>query len=131
MSAILPLRLEDVSFAAGGRPIVERVSLALAAGPSTIILGANGAGKSVLMRLMHGLLQPTAGRVAWSGEGARRRQAMVFQRPVMLRRSAHANVVYALQVAGVPAAERERLATSAKASVARRSAPATPATSSA
>ena len=113
MSAILPLRLEEVSFAAGGRAIIERVSLVLEAGPSTIILGANGAGKSVLMRLMHGLLAPTAGRVAWSGEGARRRQAMVFQRPVMLRRSAIANVTYALEVAGVPAAERERLATDA------------------
>ena len=113
MSAILPLRLEEVSFAAGGRAIIERVSLVLEAGPSSIILGANGAGKSVLMRLMHGLLAPTAGRVAWSGEGARRRQAMVFQRPVMLRRSAIANVTYALEVAGVPAAERERLATDA------------------
>ena len=113
MSAILPLRLEEVSFAAGGRAIIERVSLVLEAGPSTIILGANGAGKSVLMRLMHGLLAPTAGRVVWSGEGARRRQAMVFQRPVMLRRAAIANVTYALEVAGVPAAERERLATDA------------------
>jgi tungstate transport system ATP-binding protein len=113
MSAILPLRLEEVSFAAGGRMIIERATLALEAGPSTIILGANGAGKSVLMRLMHGLLAPTAGRVAWSGEGARRRQAMVFQRPVMLRRSAIANVAYVLEVAGVPAAERERLAADA------------------
>jgi tungstate transport system ATP-binding protein len=113
MSAILPLRLEDVSFAAGGRTIIERATLALEAGPSTIILGANGAGKSVLMRLMHGLIAPTTGRVAWSGEGARRRQAMVFQRPVMLRRSAIANVAYVLEVAGVPAAERERLAADA------------------
>ena len=110
MSAILPLRLEEVSFTAGGRAIIEHVNLALEAGPSTIILGANGAGKSVLMRLMHGLLAPTSGRVAWSGEGARRRQAMVFQRPVMLRRSAFANVAYALKVAGVPAAQREQLA---------------------
>ena len=117
MSAILPLRLEDVSYEAGGRAIIERVSLALEAGPSTIILGANGAGKSVLMRLMHGLLAPTSGRVAWSGEGARRRQAMVFQRPVMLRRSALANVTYALDVAGVVGAERERLAREALAEV--------------
>jgi tungstate transport system ATP-binding protein len=117
MSAILPLRLEDVSFAAGGRTIIERLNLTFAAGPSTIILGANGAGKSVLMRLMHGLLAPTSGRVAWSGEGARRRQAMVFQRPVMLRRSALANVTYALDVAGVGGAERDRLAREALAEV--------------
>ncbi len=110
MSAILPLRLEEVSYAVDGRAIIERVSLVLEAGPSTIILGANGAGKSVLMRLMHGLLAPSSGRIAWNSKGTRRRQAMVFQRPVMLRRSALANVAYALKVAGVPAAQRERLA---------------------
>ncbi len=111
---ILPLRLEAVTFAAGGRTLIEPLTLAIDAGPSTIILGANGAGKSVLMRLMHGLLAPTSGRVSWnggSGRDMRRKQAMVFQRPVMLRRSALANVTYALEVAGVSAkGERERLA---------------------
>jgi tungstate transport system ATP-binding protein len=96
---ILPLRLEAVSFL----DVIKPLSLELAAGPSTIILGANGAGKSVLMRLMHGLLPPSAGRITWSSNG---RQAMVFQRPVMLRRSALDNVIYALRVAGVAAAER-------------------------
>jgi tungstate transport system ATP-binding protein len=110
MSAILPLRLEGVSFAAGGRTIIPRLDLTLEAGASTIILGANGAGKSVLMRLMHGLLAPSTGRVVWSTEGPRRRQAMVFQRPVMLRRSALANVVYALDAAGVPVGQQARLA---------------------
>ena len=110
MSAILPLRLEGVSFAAGGRTIIEPLHLLLEAGASTIILGANGAGKSVLMRLMHGLLAPSTGRVGWNTEGPRRRQAMVFQRPVMLRRSALANVLYALDAAGVPAQQQGRLA---------------------
>jgi tungstate transport system ATP-binding protein len=96
--------MAEVSFAAGGRTIIDRVSLDIEAGPSTIILGANGAGKSVLMRLMHGLLRPIAGSVDWHAEGARRQQAMVFQRPVMLRRSALANVVYALERAGIPQA---------------------------
>jgi tungstate transport system ATP-binding protein len=104
---ILPLHLEDVSFAASGRTIIDRISLGVEAGPSSIILGANGAGKSVLMRLMHGLLQPTAGTIAWTERGARQRQAMVFQRPVMLRRSALANITYALALTGMPRAERE------------------------
>jgi tungstate transport system ATP-binding protein len=90
---ILPLKLESVSFLG----IIPPLSLEIEAGPSTVILGANGAGKSVLMRLMHGLLAPTSGTVSWRAKG---RQAMVFQRPVMLRRSALANVVYALEVAG-------------------------------
>jgi tungstate transport system ATP-binding protein len=110
MNGILPLRLERVSFAAGGRTIIDPLDLTLEAGASTVILGANGAGKSVLMRLMHGLLAPSTGRVAWSSEGPRRRQAMVFQRPVMLRRSALANVVYAIDAAGVPVGQQLRLA---------------------
>ena len=109
-AAILPLTLTNVGYASNGQPIISGVSLTIEAGPSTIILGANGAGKSVLMRLMHGLLQPTAGTVRWNERDAaslRRRQAMVFQRPVMLRRSALANVCYALALAGVRAVEGE------------------------
>jgi tungstate transport system ATP-binding protein len=97
---ILPLRLENVEYATGGQVIIDRISLEIGAGPSTIILGANGAGKSVLMRLMHGLLRPSSGSIIWNGADVQRRQAMVFQRPIMLRRSALANVVYALKLAG-------------------------------
>jgi tungstate transport system ATP-binding protein len=90
---MLPLKIEQASF----RDIIQPLSLEIDAGPSTIILGANGAGKSVLMRLMHGLLAPSSGSITWNSSG---RQAMVFQRPVMLRRSALDNVRYALDVAG-------------------------------
>ena len=117
---ILPLKIRDLTFAAGGRTIVGSLSFEIEAGPSTIILGANGAGKSVLMRLMHGLLVPSAGEIAWNEPDPqlrRRRQAMVFQRPVLLRRSAFANVMYALKVARVPRAEREGLAVEAMESV--------------
>jgi tungstate transport system ATP-binding protein len=115
-ASILPLTLDNVAYASNGQPIIPGISLAIEAGPSTIILGANGAGKSVLMRLMHGLLAPSAGSVRWNEadpSSVRRRQAMVFQRPVMLRRSAIANVIYALELAAVPAAEREAQALTA------------------
>src|SRR5919106_1861 len=104
---MLPLALENVSFVVNGRRILDSVTATLDAGPRTIILGPNGAGKSVLMRICHGLLRPTAGRVRWLGSNAARRQAMVFQRPVMLRRSALGNVVYGLRLAGVRHTERE------------------------
>ncbi|HZR69058.1 MAG TPA: ATP-binding cassette domain-containing protein [Burkholderiales bacterium] len=115
-SSLLPLRIDEVSFVAGGRVILDRVSATIDAGPRSVILGANGAGKSVLMRICHGLLAPTSGSARWTGAelpGSPRRQAMVFQRPVMLRRSAIDNVIYALNVAGVPADERHRRAWSA------------------
>lgn len=105
---MLPLVLDQVTFAVNGRTIIDRLSVEIGAGLRTIILGSNGAGKSVLMRLCHGLLNPTAGTVEWLGtRNDRQRQAMVFQRPVMLRRSALANVAYGLKLAGVSARERE------------------------
>lgn len=100
---MLPLELDQVSFAAGGTAIINDITARIETGPRTIILGPNGAGKSVLMRLCHGLLTPTGGRIVWHGarnSDVRRHQAMVFQRPVMLRRSALANVIYGLKLAG-------------------------------
>lgn len=107
---LLPLALERVGFAAGGRTILADIDLVVEAGPRTVILGPNGAGKSVLMRICHGLLAPTAGSVRWAHPerpGGPRRQAMVFQRPVLLRRSVLGNLTFALAVAGVPGHERE------------------------
>ena len=103
MADMLPLELDQITFSAGGTTIINGISARIDAGPRTIILGPNGAGKSVLMRLCHGLLEPTRGRIVWHGArngDVRRHQAMVFQRPVMLRRSALANVVYGLRLAG-------------------------------
>jgi len=110
---ILPFALREVSYL----HIIKPLSLEIIPGPSTIVLGANGAGKSVLLRLMHGLLAPSSGTIRWSGADAARRQAMVFQRPVLLRRSAVDNVVYALKLAGVPRAQRMRQALEALESV--------------
>lgn len=100
------LTLEALRYEAGDRALIRDVSLRIEAGRRTLILGPNGAGKSVLMRLMHGLIEPTAGRILWNGGSGTPVQAMVFQRPVMLRRSVLDNVTYALYLAGVPAAER-------------------------
>ncbi|MBI2510046.1 MAG: phosphate ABC transporter ATP-binding protein [Betaproteobacteria bacterium] len=107
-AAMLPLVLDSLTFGINGKTIIDRVTVEIGAGPRTIILGPNGAGKSVLMRLCHGLLAPTSGSIAWRGAAnGRNRQAMVFQRPVMLRRSALANIVYGLKLAGVAPRERE------------------------
>ena len=98
-SSILPLELSNLVYEVRGRRLVDGVSARLEAGPRTVILGANGAGKSLTLRLAHGLLEATSGSVRWCGPGraeARTRQAMVFERAVLLRRSAAANVDYAL-----------------------------------
>ena len=115
-SSILPLALEGVSFEAGGKRLIKDFTCRFESGPRTVIIGANGAGKSLLMRLCHGLIKPSAGRITWLGAedmdaDAAPHQAMVFQRPVMLRRTVAANVDYALSLRGMGRAERvERVA---------------------
>jgi tungstate transport system ATP-binding protein len=114
--AILPLIVARVCFDAAGQRLLDNISFTLDHGPRTIILGPNGAGKSLLLRLCHGLLQPSTGDVLWAGhdaDAASYYQAMVFQRPVLLRRSAAANISYALCVHGVPRRQRQRLVAAA------------------
>jgi tungstate transport system ATP-binding protein len=100
----LPLVLENVSLRAGATPILEGLNLTVAPGAPTLIVGPNGAGKTSLLRLCMGLAAPSEGRVTWGGRTDRAplRRAVVFQRPVMLRRSASANVAYALARTGMP-----------------------------
>ena len=106
-STIMPLRLERVGFAVGGKQLIRDVSLTVNAGTRLVIMGPNGAGKSLLLRLCHGLLMPSSGRVTWAGRRGRvRSQAMVFQRPVMLRRSVRANLDHGLALAGLPRRSR-------------------------
>jgi tungstate transport system ATP-binding protein len=105
----LPIVLEDVSIAAGNVRLLENVSLKFAAGPPTVLIGPNGAGKTTLLRLAMGLIPASRGRVTWGGreDVAPTRRAIVFQRPVMLRRSTAANIRYALSAAGIPRAARD------------------------
>jgi tungstate transport system ATP-binding protein len=95
----LPLNLESLSYAIGAKVLIDSVSLTINAGSRHLILGPNGAGKSLLLRLMHGLLTPTRGQVSRAGDNLQARHAMVFQRPVMLRRSARDNILFALRLA--------------------------------
>ncbi|MDE0780730.1 MAG: ATP-binding cassette domain-containing protein [Alphaproteobacteria bacterium] len=115
--SILPLEVRQLVFEASGTRLLHDVNLSLTVGQRTVILGPNGAGKSLLLRLCHGLLTPSSGDINWRGAGTRdraiRHQAMVFQRPVMLRRSAHANITHTLKIRGVARSERRERADAA------------------
>ena len=109
---LLPVVARGLVFEAGGKRLIDGIDLVLSAGAITVIMGPNGAGKSLLLRLLHGMIEPTAGTVRWGGEppddAVRRRQAMVFQRPVLLRRSVAANVEFVLNQRGPAGKERCR-----------------------
>ena len=108
--SLLPLEVSELVLRLNGKTLVDRISFSLGGMGHTVILGPNGAGKSLLLRMIHGLVTPTHGTVRWAGltpAQAGRRLAMVFQRSVMLRRSAAQNVAHALSIAGIGGAERE------------------------
>ncbi len=110
--SLVPLRLEGLSYCVEGKLLLDQISLSITTGARHLILGPNGAGKSLLLRLMHGLLTPSAGKLCWMGDVKQARQAMVFQRPVMLRRSARENIIFALEIAQVKG-DHKRLADAA------------------
>lgn len=109
-AALFPLRAIGLTYAVRGRRLIDGIDLTLEQGPRTVVMGPNGAGKSLLLRLLHGLLTPSTGEVRWGSalptEAVRRRQALVFQRPVLLRRTVGANLRFVLRLRRCPGTER-------------------------
>lgn len=107
----MALSVRDLHFAVNGVMLLNGIDAQFPRGGCTVLLGPNGAGKSLLMRIAHGLLPATRGEIIWAQNGgAPLRHAMVAQRPLMMRRSARANLVHALALAGVDYATRHRQA---------------------
>ncbi len=96
MTALLGLSGASVSFRQVAA--LSDLSLSIEAGERVAVVGSNGSGKSTLLRLLHGLQRPSAGQMR---QKAGLRQAMLFQRPFMLRTSARNNVALGLWLAGM------------------------------
>ena len=109
---LLPLVASRLQFAIDGQQIIREVSFRIDTSGRTVILGLNGAGKSVMLRLCHGLIRPTGGDLRWGGltvAQARDQQAMASQHPVLLRRTVTGNLMHVLHVKGIPRSERQAL----------------------
>jgi tungstate transport system ATP-binding protein len=112
LASDLPVMFSDVAIIAGEVMILDNVSLMVEPGAPTVLIGPNGAGKTTLLRAAMGLIPATRGRVTWGGRelSPPDRRAILFQRPVMLRRSTAGNVRYVLAAAGFPRAQRAQRA---------------------
>jgi len=105
----LPICFSEVGIVTSGVAILDDISLTFSADAPTLLIGPNGSGKTTLLRAAMGLLPVSRGCITWGGREVSppTRRAIMFQHPVMLRRSAAANIRYALAAAGVERAERE------------------------
>ncbi len=104
------LQLRGLSLRLGPVWALRDLDLRLEAGDRLALVGANGSGKTSLLRVLHGLRPPTEGSLSWRQP---LRQAMLFQRPHLLRCSVRHNVALGLWLAGQPwrqARARARLA---------------------
>jgi len=94
------MRVDDLVLEVAGQKLIDIPALSLSHGGVTVLMGPNGAGKSLLLRLLHGLEPPTSGRV--SLQTPRLAQALVFQSPVLLRRSTAANLRFVRKARRLP-----------------------------
>lgn len=102
---------ESVEFVfESGVHALQSINIRIEPGERVALLGSNGSGKSTLLRVMHGLLPPTRGSVV---RDSKARQAMVFQRPFMLRKPALENVTLGLRLQGMAASEARKAAAAA------------------
>ena len=100
------LHLSNLRYSHRGADLIDIEDLQLGSSGVTVIMGPNGAGKSLLLRLIHGLLPPTSGNIRYDGQrfspDVSRQQALVFQTPVLLRRTVEANLRFVLKIRGLP-----------------------------
>jgi tungstate transport system ATP-binding protein len=98
---LLPLEISSLYFRVQQETLIDNINLTVSDPGITVVMGSNGAGKSLLLRLIHGLLKPSSGHILWNGRdldlATRRRQALVFQKPVLMRRSVAANIDFVLK----------------------------------
>lgn len=103
-SQLLPLEVRSACLSLDGRGLLNSLSFRLEGARVTVVLGPNGSGKSLLLRCLHGVQALDSGEIDWNGlnpDRARARQGMVFQQPVMLRRSVAGNLKFALKARAI------------------------------
>ena len=112
MNSVCSIQFASVCF--GKVQALKDVNLAILPGERVALVGSNGSGKSTLLRLVHGLIKPSAGGVQ---AHATLKQAMLFQRPFLMRTSCLNNAAMGLWLRGTPWRKAKKIAVEALAKV--------------
>ncbi len=107
--AFTSLEIRQAGLNRDGQPLLGPIDLTVESGGITVILGHNGAGKSLFVKMCHGLIPADTGEILWNGRPAdatRRERGFLFQNTPLLRRSVRANIAFPLLALGIPRAAR-------------------------
>jgi tungstate transport system ATP-binding protein len=103
---VVRILIENLVFRPQGRRVIDGLSATIGPEGITAVIGPNGAGKSVVLRLIDGLIRPDSGAIRFDGRPADTvRRAFVFQKPGLIRASVERNVGLALAPLGLPRGE--------------------------
>ncbi len=109
-SQSLPLQLEKVCYEVNGITLIRDIDLKICSTGTTIILGHNGAGKSLLLKLLHGVILPSSGTIKWNNHTPSPNQfwrTFLLQKPTFFQQSVLYNIEFVLRVAGIPAKQHK------------------------
>ena len=94
--SFLPLEIKNLNYSIGSKEILYNLNIKIISDRITVIMGPNGAGKSIFLKILNGIIRPTSGKILWNKKVDEslvfNGQALVFQKPVLLRRSVKANL---------------------------------------
>ncbi len=95
---LTPIQFKDLSVILGQKIILDKINCKIKSNSITAVLGPNGAGKSIFLQTINGLFSIQSGRLTFNlmeiNQEIRKQQAMVFQNPVLLRRTVIANLQF-------------------------------------
>ena len=95
---LTPIQFVDLSVVLGQKLILDKINCKIKSNSITAVLGPNGAGKSIFLQTINGLVSIQSGRLTFNSmqnnQEIREQQAMVFQTPVLLRRTVMANMQF-------------------------------------
>ena len=97
---MFPIQISGLEKSFGDNQVLKGVDLVIKKQGLLAIVGENGSGKTVLMRILAGLDQSSAGKISWNGRvnaPESRQRAMILQRPIILRRTVEGNIAFALK----------------------------------
>jgi tungstate transport system ATP-binding protein len=97
----LPLSVNKVSLIINEKKLLKEISFNVKKNNILSIVGPNGSGKTSLLKALHGIYKLSSGSISWgdcSINEIKKMQAMIFQNPLLLKRSVKDNITYVLKI---------------------------------